>query len=98
MEKSKRDWGRSSLIDYLPFLGVTYRIYWLLLARRGASESESADEWKEASRNETSRLFVSSVFSLGWALVAVNHRIALVAVIAGVFLHRILALLLGIRT
>ncbi|XGI83739.1 hypothetical protein ACEU6E_00375 [Halorutilales archaeon Cl-col2-1] len=98
MEKSKRDWGRSSLVDYVPFLGVVHRVYWLWIARRGSSESESADEWKEASRNETSRLFVSSVFSLGWSLLAVNHRVAIVVVITGVFLHRIAALLLGVET
>lgn len=53
MEVDARDWGRPSLVDYVPFLGAVYRFYWWRVAA-----AEEGERWRAAGRSELSRATV----------------------------------------
>ena len=105
MEVDNRDWGRASVVDYVPVVGFMYRLYWCFIARRGQRlcERSDVDGWRDAATAEKGRLFVASVFTVALG-VFVFLRLrnggfesalvpALLVAFAGVFVHRVLSLM-----
>lgn len=100
MNPDNRDWGRGSPLDYVPFVGVFYRCYWCFLARRGTrhGEGNSASDWHVALRSELSRLFLTSVISFAAIVFLIlggtegGAEPAVVVVVAGFFVHRVVSL------
>jgi hypothetical protein len=103
MEVDNRDWGRPSVLDYVPVAGFLYRLYWCLIARRGGrlSERSDAEAWHKAGTAEKGRLFVASVFTVALGVFLTLRDTgdvesalvpALIVALAGVFVHRVLSL------
>lgn len=103
MDVENRDWGRANPVDYVPVVGLIYRFYWCLVARRGhrAGSRSEADVWRSASRAEKGRLFVASAFTTALGVFIVRDPSsgvesalvpALLVALAGVFVHRVLSL------
>lgn len=103
MDPDNRDWGRGSPVDYVPFLGVVYRFYWCFVAKRGArrerlGSAEPRHDWRKAFRSEVSRLFVAAVASTAVVVFFVlggtegGLEPALLIVVAGLFVHRLVSL------
>ncbi|MFB6284312.1 MAG: hypothetical protein ABEK59_10340 [Halobacteria archaeon] len=99
MDYDNREWGRINPVDYVPFFGVMYRIYWWLMARRGRyleSTAEDGDpaQWHRAAMSEVNRLILSLIFTAAFGVFMLagggklGFKYALVTVIVGVFFHR----------
>lgn len=90
-----RDWGRPHPVDLLPLVGLTYRLYWVVIARRGSRRG--GDEWRPAVRAEVERCLFATiataavgVFLLGGADREATKP-ALIAALVGLMLHRFAA-------
>lgn len=102
MEAENRDWGRANPIDYVPVVGLLYRSYWCLIARRGQRLGSDSEGWRDAARAERGRLFVAAGFTVALAVFValggtrgtVERALVPAAVVAlsVVFVHRILSL------
>ena len=102
MQVENRDWGQINPVDYVPFIGVIYRCYWCVIARRGKQEGKEKDDWGEALRGEGGRLFVALFFTaavvvfvaLGGTGGETSPALvpALTVALGGVFLHRLLSI------
>ncbi len=68
MDADSRDWGRPSLVDYVPFLGAVYRFYWWRVAA-----AEEGERWRDAGCSELRR-----------ATVPVSASAAAVVLVSGV--------------
>ncbi|MDY6764116.1 MAG: hypothetical protein SV377_00245 [Halobacteria archaeon] len=106
MDAEKRDWGRINPIDYVPLVGIGYRIYWWMVARRGELETNE-DEWRVAATKELSRLFIALVFTVGFGVFVILFlfgdggyesalRPSVLFILVGIFVHKIVSWLVEV--
>lgn len=92
MDVDRRDWGRPSLVDYVPFLGLLYRFYWWRVA-------SAADDprWRRARRRELYRATVPVSVTAAAAAVGVAGGdavgYAVILLVSGMMLYRTVDLL-----
>ncbi len=102
MDAENRDWGRANPVDYVPVVGLVYRFYWCMVARRGQRLGSDAASWRDAARAERGRLFVAFGFTVALGVFVVLDGVsgeaesalvpAVVVALSVVFLHRLLSL------
>lgn len=102
MDAENRDWGRANPVDYVPVVGLLYRSYWCMVARRGQRLGSDAASWRDAARAERGRLFVAAGFTVAlivfFALGGVRGDFepalvsSVIVALSVVFVHRLLSL------
>lgn len=91
MEVDSRDWGRPSLVDYVPFFGAVYRFYWWRVAAAG-----EGGRWRVAGRNELRRATVPLSISAASLVLLSPHRdaagYAVTVALTGFLVYRVFEL------
>lgn len=92
MEVENRDWGRPNPVDFVPVLGMAYRLYWMLTAWRGLRSA--GGDWSVALRLERYRFALAVLVTAGLGLFLAlgadraAAKPALLLVLIGLFMHK----------